>query len=42
MMKLCGHTMGTPGYDVFESADLFAELGLQGMRSAAPSTVISA
>ena len=31
MMKLCGHTMGTPGYDVFESANLFAELGLQGM-----------
>lgn len=31
MMKLCGHTMGTPGYDVYQSAELFARLGLQGM-----------
>ena len=30
-MKLCGHTMGTPGLDIFGAIDLFAELGLQGI-----------
>ena len=30
-MKLCGHTMGTPGRDIYGAIDLFAQLGLQGI-----------
>ena len=30
-MKLCGHTMGTPGLDLFASIALFRSLGLEGI-----------
>ncbi len=30
-MKLCGHTMGMPGKDIFESISFCAELGLDGI-----------
>lgn len=31
MMKIAGHTMGTPEYTLFEAIDLFAEIGLDGI-----------
>ncbi len=31
MMKIAGHTMGTPEYSLFEAMDLFAEIGLAGI-----------
>jgi sugar phosphate isomerase/epimerase len=30
-MKLCGHTMGTPNYDLAGAIGLFADLGLEGL-----------
>jgi len=30
-MKLCGHTMGMPGKDIYESISFCAELGLEGI-----------
>ena len=31
MMKIAGHTMGTPEYSLFEAMELFAEIGLAGI-----------
>ncbi len=31
MMKIAGHTMGTPEYSLFEAIDLFKEIGLDGI-----------
>ena len=31
MMKLAGHTMGTPEYTLFEAIDLFSSIGLEGI-----------
>lgn len=31
MMKLCGHTMGTPDKDIFAALQFFADLGLEGV-----------
>lgn len=30
-MKLCGHTMGTPGMDLFRALAFFAEIGCEGI-----------
>ena len=40
-MKFAGHTMGTPGLDVFEAIDLIAEAGMDGIefRSAADGVI---
>ena len=31
MMKLAGHTMGTPEYTLFEAIDLFSKIGMEGI-----------
>ncbi len=31
MMRIAGHTMGTPEYSLFEAIDLFAQIGLEGI-----------
>ena len=31
MMKIAGHTMGTPEYTLFEAIDLFSKMGLEGI-----------